>query len=80
MKEKRMINLKLQHPPPGDPLAFECYLCLGGGGGGKGKWTLLEWVGNFNLNCQVFFGWINMIYPLIWGVKMWKVHFGEQMV
>ena len=58
MKEKRMINLKLQHPPPGDPLAFESVICdwREGGGGKKGKLTLLEWVGNFNLNCQVFFG------------------------
>ena len=53
-----MINLKLQHPPPGDPLAFESVICDWGEGGGgeKGKLTLLEWVGNFNLNCQVFFG------------------------
>ena len=31
MKEKRMINLKLQHPPPGDPLAFESVICAQGG-------------------------------------------------
>ena len=70
-----MINLKLQHPPPGDPLVtpwwptgiWECYLCPGG----EGNWTLLEWEGNFNLNCQVFFSWIHMIYLLIW--RCWNV-------
>ena len=39
---------------------------------GGGNWTLLEWEGNFNLNCQVFFSWIYMIYLLIrrcWNVK-----------
>ena len=46
---------------------WECYLCPGG----EGNWTLLEWEGNFNLNCQVFFSWIHMIYLLIW--RCWNV-------